>query len=92
MHDHSMMSPLPVALYGAPGHEDQRALLLELVVLPPEGGEDVGSLARRLELAPGAGGQALRTLVDAGLAVRSGGRVWPSVAARSFEELLPARL
>jgi DNA-binding IclR family transcriptional regulator len=91
MHDHR--SPrLPVAPHGAAGHEAQRVLLLELVIDPPDAGEELGALARRLDLPSTTLAAALGALVAAGLAIASGDRAWPTVAALSFDALLPAGL
>jgi hypothetical protein len=84
------MNDLPIAPHGARGHEAQRALLLELVVDPPDVGDDLQTLERRLELRSRELDRALRALVAAGLARTAGDRVWPSIAARSFETLLPS--
>jgi hypothetical protein len=86
------MHDLPVAPYGACGHEAQRVLLLELVIDPPEAGEPLDALERRLRLPPAVLRSALRALEAAGLARSRGEQAWPTVAALSFETLFPARL
>ena len=81
-----------VARPGTPSHEQQRRLILELAIEPPEGGERPEDLARVLELSPVAIEAAAEALIAVGLVERRGGRLFPSAATRAIEELWPFAL
>ena len=83
--------PHALALPGTRPFEDQRRLLLELVVDPPPHGDRVEELATALGSSAAAVGKAAAALAGAGLAERHGDRVRASLAALAFEALLPAR-
>jgi len=92
MQDHRTGWPAHVAAPGTRQYEDQRALLLELVVDPPPGGEAIAALARRLGRPRAAIGTAAAALARSGLLARGPGGVRATAAARAFEALWPTRL
>jgi hypothetical protein len=93
MQDHrSDRWPARVAHPGTPEFEHQRRLLLELAVEPPVDGDRPADLARTLGLAPEALDAAADALVAAGLALRRGGRLFPSPVTMALDALWPIAL
>jgi hypothetical protein len=90
MQDHrSDRWPPLVAHPGTPEFEHQRRLLLELAVEPPVEGDRPADLARSLEFDPEAIDAAADVLIAAGLALRRGGRLFPSVPTLALDALWP---
>jgi hypothetical protein len=89
MHEQRNAGPTPPAA-GTELHVAQRVVLLELLLAPPPGLDDVPSLPRRVELAEPDVRAALAALVRAGLAGADGDLAWASPPARYFEALYPA--
>lgn len=92
MQDHP--NPHPSGGAPSPGsseHRVQRWVLLELVTAPPPDGDEIGTIARSLGESRSEVEAAVRSLVEAGLAVSDGEAVRPSTAALRFEALWPAR-
>jgi len=92
MHAHRSDWPDHIAAPGSPAFDDQRRLLLELVVDPPSHGEPVAELARRLGRPRTAIRTAARALDRAGLLHRERGTLRASPSALAFEALWPAAL
>ena len=92
MHAHRSDWPEYIAAPGTPAFEDQRRLLLELVVDPPPGGEPVAALAVRLGR-PGAAVIAAALALDrAGLLLRERGTLRASATALAYDALWPTAL
>jgi len=70
----------------------QKAVLLHLVVVPPEAGEPIDDLAARLSIDAGPAAAAIDPLEVSGLAGRHGKVVQVSAAALHFENLWPVML
>jgi sugar lactone lactonase YvrE len=93
MHDHrSDAWRDAIAAPGTRMFEDQRLLLLELVVDPPAGGDRIVDLAVALGRPRASVRAAANGLVTAGLAELARGTLRASAAARAFEALWPVRL
>ena len=93
MQDHrSDRWPAFVAHPGTPQFEHQRRLLLELAVEPPVDGDRPADLALTLGFGPEAIEAAADALIAAGLALRRGGRLFPSAATVAFDALWPIAL
>jgi hypothetical protein len=92
MQDHRTGWPAHIGAPGTSQYEDQRALLLELVVDPPPGGEPIALVARRLGRPSAAIAAAAAALVRSGLLARAPGGVRATPAAQAFEALWPTRL
>jgi hypothetical protein len=84
--------PAPLASPGTAAFDDQRLLLLELLVDPPPDGDPIAGLARALDRTAGAVEAAAAALAAAGLAERDGERVRATAAALGFDLLWPVRL
>ena len=84
--------PAALASPGTAAFDDQRLLLLELLVDPPPGGDPIAGLARALERTRGAVEAGVAALAAAGLAERDGDRVRATAAALAFDRLWPVRL
>jgi hypothetical protein len=92
MHPHRTVPwPDPIAAPGSRRFDDQRLLLLELVVDPPADGEPLDLLATRLGRTRAAIVAASKVLERAGLAERAGGGLRASACALAFEALWPVR-
>lgn len=89
MQIHRTAWPAALARPGSRRYEDQRRLILELVVDPPRRGDDPRALAAALRRPPAAIEDAAAALARAGLAERHAGRVRASAAALAFEALWP---
>jgi hypothetical protein len=84
--------PRALAPPGTTAFDDQRLLLLELLVDPPPGGDafaDLAAVLGRPERALVAAGSALARM---GLAERRGGRIRASPTALAFDALWPVCL
>ena len=92
MHEHRSDWPAAIAAPGTRRYEDQRRLLLELVVDPPPAGEPIAVLAASLGRSRAAVSVAGRALERAGLAERGQAGLRASPAARAFEALWPTAL
>jgi predicted transcriptional regulator len=77
---------------GTAAFDDQRLLLLELLVDPPPDGDAIADLARVLDRPPEAVAAAAAALARAGLAERVGGRVRATPTALAFDALWPVCL
>jgi hypothetical protein len=89
MQDHPIPEAPSDALAATRAHRVQRRVLLELVTTPPADGDDIASLARRLDQPPRELEAAIEALVDAGLARRDDDVVRATTAALRFEALWP---
>lgn len=78
-----------VAVAGTAAFHAQRLLLLELVVDPPDLGDDLNALAQRLALPRRDLESAAAALCSAGLAEVSTGMVRASQTALAFDTLWP---
>jgi hypothetical protein len=83
MHGHRTGAPAP----GSRAFAAQRAVLLELVIDPPAGGDPADALPGRLGHDADAIANAIDELVALGLVDRRAGSVHASPAALRFEEL-----
>jgi hypothetical protein len=93
MHEHRSAGwPQAIARPGTRKYDDQRRLLLELVVDPPADGEPVGLLAAQLDRSRAAITVAARALERAGLAEQGPAGWRASPVARAFEALWPTGL
>jgi hypothetical protein len=81
-----------IASPGTAAFDDQRMLLLELLVDPPRDGDAIADLALVLDRPAGAVAAAAEALVQAGLAARAGDRVRATPPALAFEALWPVCL
>ena len=81
-----------IACPGTAAYDDQRLLLLEILVDPPAGGDVLSDLGAVLDRSPGAMEAAAAALERAGLAERRAGRVHASPAALAFDALWPVCL
>jgi hypothetical protein len=81
-----------LAPQGTQAFEDQRLLLLELLVDPPEEGDAIPDLALTLGRPAAAVATAAAALARAGLAERRDERVCASETARAFDMLWPVCL
>ena len=81
-----------IASPGTAAFDDQRRLLLELLVDPPPDGDAMADLALVLDRPAAAVAAAADALARAGLAARAGDRVRATPAALAFEALWPVRL
>jgi predicted transcriptional regulator len=94
------MAPLPrpgrcspaLASPGTSAFDDQRLLLLELLVDPPSEGDAIADLAQALDRPAGAVAAAATALARAGLAERDGECVRAAPAALAFDLLWPVAL
>ena len=77
---------------GTQAFDDQRLLLLELLVDPPAGGDAIADLAAALARPAAAISTAAAALARGGLAERRGERVLASATARAFDALWPVCL
>ena len=77
---------------GSDAFDDQRLLLLEVLVDPPTEGEEIGQLAAALGRPPAAIAAAAGALARVGLAEYRDERVRASETARAFDALLPVCL
>jgi hypothetical protein len=92
MHPHRTVPwPEPIAAPGSRRFDDQRLLLLELVVDPPADGEPIDLLAARLGRSRAAIVAAGKVLQRAGLAEIGAGGLRASAPAWAFEALWPVR-
>ncbi|HTE63795.1 MAG TPA: hypothetical protein VK631_25790 [Solirubrobacteraceae bacterium] len=81
-----------IASPGTAAHDDQRLLLLEILVDPPTDGDALADLAAVLGRPPDAVSAAAAALERAGLAERRDDRVRASPTALAFEALWPVCL
>jgi hypothetical protein len=81
--------PAAIASPGTAAYDDQRLLLLELLVDPPPEGDAMPDLAAVLERPADAVAGAVAALVRAGLAVCDDNRVRASPTALAFDALWP---
>jgi predicted transcriptional regulator len=81
-----------IASPGTAAHDDQRLLLLELLVDPPPEGDALVDLAAALERPVEAVAAAAEALERAGLAERREGRVRAMPTALAFDALWPVCL
>ena len=81
-----------IARPGTAAFDDQRRLLLELLVDPPREGDAIADLAAALDRPAGPIAAAAAALSAAGLAQRDGDRVRATPTALAFEALWPVRL
>jgi hypothetical protein len=81
-----------IARPGTAAFDDQRRLLLELLVDPPGEGDAIADLAVVLDRPAGPIAAAATALAAAGLAERIGERVRATPTALAFEALWPVRL
>jgi hypothetical protein len=81
--------PAAIASPGTAAYDDQRLLLLELLVDPPPEGDAMPDLAAVLERPAGAIAAALAALTRAGLAESRDDRVRASPTALAFDALWP---
>jgi predicted transcriptional regulator len=81
-----------IASPGTAAFDDQRLLLLELLVDPPADGDAIAELAVVLDRPADAVAAASAALARAGLAESAGDRVRASPAALAFEALWPVCL
>jgi len=84
--------PAALASAGTQAFDDQRQVLLELLVDPPRDGDAIADLAAALDRPAGAIAAAAAGLAAAGLAERHGDRVRATPPALAFESLWPVRL
>ena len=83
---------LAIASPGTAAYDDQRLLLLEILVDPPADGDALADLAAVLDRPPAAVSAAAAALERAGLAERRGDHVRASPTALAFEALWPVCL
>ena len=90
MQDHrSAPWPVGVARPGTPEYQQQRRLVLELAVMPPEGGDHPADLARTLGYSLAEIEAAADALIISGLAERRRGRLFASSPALALDALWP---
>jgi hypothetical protein len=93
MQDHrSPRWPAPIATPGTAAFDDQRLLILELLVDPPDGGDRFEALSVTLVRSVPALRRAAVALARAGLATVERDRVMASPAAVAFDALWPVAL
>lgn len=93
MQDHrSPRWPEAIAPPGTAAYDDQRLLMLELLVDPPAGGDRLDALTARLERSAPALRDAARALAGAGLATVHRGRIAATPAAIALDALWPVAL
>jgi hypothetical protein len=84
--------PAALATPGTTDFDDQRLLLLELLVDPPEAGDALAEVAASLGRPQPAVAAAGAVLVGVGLAERHGDRIRATTTALAFDALWPVCL
>jgi hypothetical protein len=93
MQDHRSPGwPEAIAAPGTTAYDDQRLLMLELLVDPPAGGDRLEALSSRLERGVPALRDAARALAGAGLATVSRDRIAATPVAVALDALWPVAL